>query len=89
MKIKNMKIKTQLQAGFGVILLFVILLGVVIQLQTRQLYLHTEQIVEHPLIVREALSNLEADLLKYRIAVRDSFLRTSEEEQLQIKTDIQ
>lgn len=80
MKIKNLKIGTQLMLGFAAMLIFVIVLGVVSYIQTDKISKQGEILNDHPLKVRRAIGTLEADILKMRLATRDLMLAKTEVE---------
>jgi len=78
MNLKDLKIGTQLQLGFAVMLLFVIVLGIVADWQTDKIQQQTEIIYSHPLQVREAIGKLQSDILIIRLGTRDLMLTKSE-----------
>ncbi len=78
MNLKNLKIATQLKIGFAAMLFFVIVLGVVSYLQTNKIHLQTEDIYNHPLVVRRTLGLLEKNILGIRINMKDMLLDTDE-----------
>jgi signal transduction histidine kinase/CheY-like chemotaxis protein/HAMP domain-containing protein len=80
MRIKDLKISTQLKIGFAVLLLFVIALGVVSYVQSEKISRQTEIIYNHPLKVRRAISGLENDILSIRVGERDLILAKNEQE---------
>ena len=80
MKFQHMHIKTQLYLGFGVILLFVLLTGIVSYFQADQLHLQTKTLFNHPLQVRNAINELSVDILTVRVAHRDMLLSKSDAE---------
>jgi len=82
MKFKDLKIGVQLTLGFAVMLLFVIVLSFVSFKQNEQLHGQFETLYNHPFKVREALGNLEADILTMRLATRDLMLATNEDEKM-------
>lgn len=82
MKFKDLKIGVQLTLGFTVMLLFVIVLSFVSFKQNEQLHGQFETLYNHPFKVREALGNLEADILTMRLATRDLMLATNEDEKV-------
>ncbi|MCX6284407.1 MAG: response regulator [Bacteroidetes bacterium] len=71
MKIKNLKIGTQLQLGVGLILFFVILLGFVAWYQADTLWKQTDGLYNHPLKVRREISELTTDVLKMHRSMKD------------------
>lgn len=80
MRLKNLKIGTQLIIGFAVMLFFVGGLGRIAFTQTNQLHLQTEEIYQHPLQVRRAIGGLNNDILSMRLGLRDLMLAKSDQE---------
>jgi signal transduction histidine kinase/CheY-like chemotaxis protein len=80
MKIKNLKIGTQLMLGFATMLIFVVMLGVISYDQSGKIADQGEIMNDHPLKVRRAIGTLEADILKMRLATRDLMLAKTEVE---------
>ena len=80
MKIKDLKIGTQLIVGFSAMLLFVIALGFVSFRQSEQIHHQTELMYNHPLQVRSAIGLLENDILQMRLGTRDLMLATNDQE---------
>jgi len=63
MRLKDIKIRTQLLTGFFLILLFVIVLGFTAFYQGTKLWQNTASLNEHPLTVRRAIGEIEVNLL--------------------------
>lgn len=80
MKLKDMRVRTQLCLGLGLILGLVILLGAVVRIQSDRLWSQTEQIYNHPLQVSRAVSLLKADIQNIRLAMRDLLLAENDRE---------
>jgi PAS domain S-box-containing protein len=80
MKIKDLKISTQLKLGFAVLLLFVVVLGIVSHLMNDQIFQQTETMYNHPLQVRKAIGSLDSDILSMRLGTRDLMLAKSDQE---------
>jgi len=80
MRIKDIKIGTQLLFGFGAMVLFVIILGVVSSIQADKIHMQTEELYNNPLQLRRVVSNIKIDILNMRLGTRDLMLATSEEE---------
>ncbi|MEI6753711.1 MAG: response regulator [Paludibacter sp.] len=80
MNLRNFKIGTQLVIGFGVMFVFVIILGVISYSQSRQIHNQTELIYNHPFKVKSAIGDLNADILNIRMAMRDIMLSTTDKE---------
>jgi len=74
MRLKNLKIKAQLQLGLGLILFFVLVLGAVSWYQSNRLWQQTEGLYNHPLKVRRAISELTTDVLKMHRSMKDIIL---------------
>jgi signal transduction histidine kinase len=71
MKLKDIKISILVKLGFGILLFFVIMLGVISYLQTDKIHQQTEIMYNHPLIVRRSLDTLTINVLKMRMASKD------------------
>lgn len=80
MKIKDIKIGTQLLLGFGAMVLFVVILAIVSNIQADKIHRQTEELYNHPLQLRRVVSNIKIDILKMRLGTRDLMLAVSEEE---------
>lgn len=80
MNLKDLKIGTQLQFGFAIMLLFVIVLGAVAYRQTDEISQQTEIIYNHPLPVREAIGKFRSDILIIGLDMRDLMLAKSDQE---------
>jgi len=80
MKLKDLKIGTLLILGFAIMFLFVILLGVISYRQSDKLHQQTENIYNHPLKTRKALSELKVDVLTIRVGLRDLILAKDDSE---------
>ena len=82
MKIKNLKIGTQLKLGIAAMLLLVAVLGVVSYQQSEEISMQTETLYNHPLKVRLALGELKSDILTIQRNMKDLFLKNSKEHSL-------
>jgi len=71
MKLKNLKIGTQLMLGFGAMLLFVVVLGTVTYRQSGQLYKQTETMYNHPVKTSRVLREIVSNFLIMRVNIRD------------------
>ena len=80
MKLKDLKIGTQLILCFVVMFAFVIILGVASYRQSDEIQQLTENIYKHPLKVRKAIGNLDVDVLKMRLGTRDLMLAVNDRE---------
>ena len=80
MKLKDFKIGSQLMLGFAAMFIFVIILGVVSNYQADRIHLQTEDIYNHPLLLRRAISNIKIDILNMRLSTRDLMLAINAKE---------
>ncbi len=80
MRLKDIRIGTQLHLGLGLILAFVAFLGVLAWIQTEQLWLQTKMIYDHPLQVRRAVGGLEVEVEDVSRHVRDGFPAQNDQE---------
>jgi len=80
MKLKDLKIGSQLMLGFGIMLMFVIILGFISYRQSEKIQLQTELIYNHSLKVRRAISIIKIDILTMRLATRDLLIASNDEE---------
>jgi len=78
MKQSTLKIGTQLEIGFSILLIMVILLGVVSNFQTNKLLSETDILFNHPFQVSNAISKIETNILMMDIAY-GAFLETNNE----------
>ena len=74
MRLKDLKIGTQLRLGLGAILLLAVLLGALAEFQGERLWQATQGLYEHPLATRRALGELKADVLTIQRAMKDLLL---------------
>ena len=80
MKLKDLKIGSQLMLGFATMFIFVIILGSVSNYQADRIHLQTEGIYNHPLLLRRAISNIKIDILNMRLSTRDLMLASNASE---------
>ena len=80
MKLKDLKIGTQLKIGFGIIILLIIFLGVISWQQTDKIAFQANEIYEHPLTVSRALGELKTDIMAMRLEFRNFLLAQSDQE---------
>lgn len=74
MKLKDLKIGTQLRLGLGIILALVMFLGGLTWMQADMLWKNTKSLYDHPLTVRRAVGELKADILVIHRGMKDLFL---------------
>ena len=89
MKIKDIKISTQLWTGLGLILAFVLLLSLLSWKQNDQLWLQTRSLYDHPLQVTKATGRLKADISSFRMEMRDLLMAKDEREAAAILEEIE
>ncbi len=70
--IQRLPISQQLGLGLGIILFLVILLGVVAGQQAESLWQETQGMYDHPLQVRRAVGEIQADILAMYLAMREA-----------------
>jgi signal transduction histidine kinase/CheY-like chemotaxis protein/HAMP domain-containing protein len=78
MKIEDIKISSQLRMGLGLILAFVLFLGLLSWKQNDLLWLQTKTLYDHPLQVSRAIGELKADISALRMNMRDLILAAGE-----------
>lgn len=81
MRLRDVKVRTQILVGFSVILLFVVALGITSYQQTDRLSEQMRTMYNHPFKVRRALGALTADLLNMRVSQRDLMLADTPDDQ--------
>lgn len=80
MNLNNTKIGSQLFIGLVTMLILVIILGVVAYIQTNKIHQQTEDMYNHPLVVRRSIGLLESDVYAIHRDMKDIFISTSDEE---------
>ena len=80
MQWKDLKIGTQLRLGLGAMLALVLVLGAVAWVQTDRLWLQTESLYAHPLQVRRAVGDIQAQVLTMQRSMLELCLAESEPE---------
>jgi signal transduction histidine kinase/DNA-binding response OmpR family regulator/HAMP domain-containing protein len=77
-RMNDMRIGRQLRLGLGVILGFVVLLGVLAGRQSNLLWLQTKKLHDHPFQVRWATGEIKTDILSIHRELKDFCLTTDE-----------
>jgi len=77
---KNLTIGMQLGIGLGIVLALVVLLGVVVVIQEASMWEETAGLYEHPLQVRRAIGELNADILMMHNGMKDVVLADNDHE---------
>lgn len=80
MKLKNVKIGTQILLGIIIILGLFIMIGSISYFHSSSIHDQTELMYEHPLQVRRALGELNTSIQKMRVATRDLMLAVNDDE---------
>ena len=89
MKLTDLKIGTQLKIAFGIILFLIIVLGAISWRQADELAQQTNDLYEHPHMVRRALGELKADILSIHRSMKDLALVENNQEIVLILQDIE
>jgi len=76
-KLRNLKMSAQLGLGLGAILAMVIALVVLAWLATDFLWAQTSGLYQHPLTVRRAIGQIQADVLAMCVSEKEMFLTDS------------
>jgi signal transduction histidine kinase/CheY-like chemotaxis protein/HAMP domain-containing protein len=84
MKLRDLKIGTQLRVGMGTILVFVALLGATAWFEADSLWQDTKRLYEHPLTVGRALDQLTVDIRSVLQGMRDLVLTENEQKRQSI-----
>lgn len=85
MKLKDIKIGTQLKIGFSILLLIIVALSVTSFFQLDLVHKQAEKMYNHPLQVRSAISEINVSLYKIRLAERDLYLTKKDDEKMTIR----
>ena len=84
MKIKDLKIGTQLWIGFAITMAIIIVMGVVGARQNFELKNQTQDLFNHPYKVRAAIGALSHDIDREQIIHRDMLLKINGKETIQL-----
>ncbi len=80
MKIRDVKIGTQLKIGFGIILFLITVLSIFSWRINNDIAQQTNDLYEHPMKVRRALGELKSDILYIRLGMKEVSLAENNEE---------
>lgn len=80
MKMKDLKIGTQLKLGFGIIVFLILILSGIAFRMNNQLAMQTTSLLEHPFTVSKAIGRLNLDIMAMRLEFRNLILATDENE---------
>ena len=89
MKITDLKIGNQLKLGFGIIVLFILILSYIAWEQTVKMANETTLIYNNPLQVRRALGELKTDILLIHRGMKDLGFSQNEKELSSIIQEIE
>lgn len=89
MRLKDVRIGTQLYLGLGAIMLLVVLLGAIAWFQADSMWRETHGLYNHPLQVRRALGEIRYEIQTIRLGIRDLFLTGRNEERQSILREIE
>jgi len=89
MKLTDLKIGTQLKIAFGIIVFLILILSAISFQQANKLKQQTNDLYEHPLVVRQALGELKVDILSIHRSLKDLSLAENNQEGIQIQQDIE
>ena len=76
---KNLKVSKQIYLSQGLVLVLVAILCVTSLIAANKLWQSSKDIYEHPFAVRGAISELQADVLKIRLIMKDVVLETNDQ----------
>ena len=80
MVLNDLKTGTRLKLGFGIIVVLIVILATVSWNQTKQLASQTENLYNHPFVVRMAIGDLNTGIEKIHKNMKDLFLAENEVE---------
>jgi len=80
MKLTDLKIGTQLKIGFGIIIFFILILGVISWQQTDKIAQQANEIYEHPFTVRATIGELKTDIMAMRLDFSNFLVAQTDQE---------
>lgn len=80
MVLNDLKTGTKLKLGFGIIVVLIVILATVAYNQTKQQASQTENLYNHPLVVRQAIGDLNIGIENIHKNMKDLFLAENEAE---------
>ncbi|EKD83078.1 MAG: hypothetical protein ACD_39C00901G0001, partial [uncultured bacterium] len=80
MKLNDIAIGTLLKIGLGVILAFIVFLGIIADHNANLIWQETEGLYKHPLTVRKAIDELSSNVLSIHRDMKDLFLARNDDE---------
>lgn len=88
MKLQNLKIGTQLRLGLGLILLFVLTLGMASIRQSHFLWLQSKLLYDHPLTVSRAVNGFEIDIAMMHLGMKELLIHENDQDIAKIQQRI-
>ncbi|PCH54212.1 MAG: hybrid sensor histidine kinase/response regulator [Flavobacteriaceae bacterium] len=88
-KFKDLKTKTQLLLSFGTVFLLIVAISIVAWKQTGKMALRAENLYNHPLQIKQALSKLESSALSMEVEYRNILLTEIEKTKKQSEQNYQ
>lgn len=88
MRLKDVRIGTQLRFGLGIIVVLVVLLGAMSWYQADRLWQETQGLYDHPLQVRRALGEIRYDIQTMRMGMKDLLLAGNDTDRQTILQEI-
>lgn len=82
MRLQNMKIRTRLLIGFGVILLFVIILGTIAFIQTGRIWQNVNELYNHPFTVITTVKDIQNNVNAIDHTIKD-MLRSEDQSEIE------
>lgn len=78
MKLKDLRIGTQMKMSFSVIVILIVVLGIISWQQTEKIATHTLNMYNHPLTVTRMVANLNKDIMSIMVENRNLLLSVDE-----------
>ena len=80
MKLQNLKIRTRLFLGFGIIIILIVVMGILSYQQINQLWFNTDQMYKHPFKVSNTVRDIRADIIAMHRSMKDIALAENKEQ---------
>ena len=80
MQLSDLKISTQLKIGLGIILAFIMLLGIIAITHTNLMWQEMFGLYQHPIKVSKAVVEVKADVLAIRSGMKELFLSENDQD---------
>lgn len=89
MNIRDIKIRTQLRTGYGIILILLIGMGLLSWFFSAQIARQTKSMYDHPMQVRYAVGSLKSGVLSISRHMKDLFLNPTAEETTMVFSEVE